>query len=279
MALRALWLNNTSALTFDGGTFNVLDGDAFAGEGLMDPIKPGEKRLLSYAADLGLLVDAKEQGEAQRVSKVSIAHGTMIQITQERASRTYTVRNRDTTARTVVIEHPLRSEWKLTDSPEPVESTTSYHRFRITVEPKKTASLVVKEYHPVTNRILISNISGNQIQFFLEQKMINPEMERALRKILTQKDLLGGIDSEISVRKAQITGTSEDQQRLRENMKALKGSAEEKALVERYVRELNAQEDHVQGLQHEIAELQQKRGAAQKTLNEMIEALQMDVTL
>ena len=42
--LRALWLDNTSELTLDGGSFNVLEGDAFAGEGLMDPIKPGEKR-------------------------------------------------------------------------------------------------------------------------------------------------------------------------------------------------------------------------------------------
>ncbi len=61
--LRALWVNNTSDLTLDGGSFNVLEGDAFAGEGLMDAIKPGEKRLLSYAADLGVLVDAKQKAD------------------------------------------------------------------------------------------------------------------------------------------------------------------------------------------------------------------------
>ena len=53
----------------------------------------------------------------------------------------------------------------------------------------------------------------------------------------------------------QVNSISEDQQRVRENMKALKGSAEEKALVERYVRELNRQEDHVQALRREITEL------------------------
>ena len=66
---------------------------------------------------------------------------------------------------------------------------------------------------------------------------------------------------------------------MRENMKALKGSAEEKALVERYVRELNEQEDRVQNLRHEIVEMQQKRDAAQSALNGMVEALQMDVTM
>jgi cell division protein FtsB len=62
-------------------------------------------------------------------------------------------------------------------------------------------------------------------------------------------------------------------------MKALKGSAEEKALVERYVRELNEQEDHVQTLRKEISDLQQKRDAAQSKLNGMIESLQMEATL
>ena len=62
-------------------------------------------------------------------------------------------------------------------------------------------------------------------------------------------------------------------------MKALKGSAEEKALVERYVRQMNEQEDRVQSLRREIGDMQQKRDAAQGELNRMIEALQMDVTL
>lgn len=279
MALRALWINNTSALTFDGGTFNVLEGDAFAGEGLMDPIKPGEKRLLSYAADLGLLVDAKQQAEAQRVSRVSISHGALLQVTQERESRTYTIRNRDSASRTVVIEHPARPGWKLTEGEDPVESSASFHRFRLTVEPKKTVTLVVKEYRPLTNRYEISNLTDNQIKFFVVEKMINLEMEKALRKVIGQKDSIAELESEISSRKSQITSISEDQLRLRENMKALKGSAEEKALVERYVRELNQQEDRVQSLHHEMADLQQKRNAAQKTLNEMIEGLQMEVTL
>ncbi|HET9400553.1 MAG TPA: hypothetical protein VFO34_06350 [Candidatus Acidoferrales bacterium] len=277
--LRALWLNNTSSLTFDGGTFNVLEGDAFAGEGVMDPIKPGEKRLLSYAADLGLLIDTKQQSESQRASRVIIAHGIMTQTRQERETRVYTIRNRDTSARAVVIEHPARPGWMLTEGENPVESSASFHRFELKVDPKKTETLTVKEYHPLTSTFQISNVSDDEIKLFANQKMINPEMEKALRKVLAQKNSIATIDSEIGSRKSQIAEISGDQQRLRENMKALKGSAEEKALVERYVRELNQQEDRVQALQHEMGDLQQKRNAEQKALNEMIENLQMEVTL
>ncbi len=277
--LRALWLDNTSALTLDGGSFNVLEGDAFAGEGLMDAIKPGEKRLLSYAADLGILVDAKQKAEAQRVTRVFISHGLMTQSTQERQEDTYTIRNRDTASRTVVIEHPARPGWKLTDDEKPAESSASFHRFRLTVDSKKTETLLVKEYRPITNSYQLSNVTDDQIKFFLAAKMINPEIDRALRKVLAQKNNVAALDAEVASRKAKISGISEDQQRVRENMKALKGSVEEKALVARYVRELNEQEDRVQSLHHEIADLQQKRDAEQKTLNDMIEGLQMEATL
>jgi hypothetical protein len=277
--LRALWVNNTSDLTLDGGSFNVLEGDAFAGEGLMDAIKPGEKRLLSYAADLGVLVDAKQKADNQRVTKVIIAHGTMTQSTQERQENTYSIRNRDTSPRAVVIEHPARPGWKLTDDEKPAESSASFHRFRLTVEPKKTTTLVVKEYRPIMNSYQLTNVTDNQIKFFLDQKMINPEVEKALRRIDAQKNDIAVIEAVITGRRSQVSSISDDQQRVRENMNALKGSAEEKALVERYVRELNEQEDRVQSLRREIAEMQQKRDAAQSALNGMIEALQMEVTL
>jgi hypothetical protein len=277
--LRALWLNNTSDLTLDGGSFNVLEGEAFAGEGLMDAIKPGEKRLLSYAADLGVLVDAKQKADHQRVTKVAIAHGTMTQSTEERQEDTYTIRNRDTSTRTVVIEHPARPGWKLADDAKPAESSASFHRFQLTVEPKKTTTLLVKEYRPIINSYQLTNVTDNEIKYFLDQKMINADLEKALRKIALQKNDIAVLDAVITGRRAQVSSISEDQQRVRENMKALKGSSEEKALVERYVRELNEQEDRVQALRREITEMQQKRDAAQSALNGMIEALQMEVTL
>jgi hypothetical protein len=278
--LRALWVDNTSALTLDGGSFNVLEGDAFAGEGLMDPIKPREKRLLSYAADLGVLVDTKQKAGNERVTKVIISRGVMMQSTQEREENTYTIRNRDTSPRTVVIEHPARSGWKLTDDDDkPAESSTSFHRFRLTVQPKETAMLDVKEYRPITNSYQLSSITDDQIKYFLVQKMINPAIEQALRKVIAQKNGIAALDTDVSSRKAKISGISEDQQRVRENMKALKGSAEEKTLMSRYVHELNEQEDRVESLHHEIADLQQKRDAEQKRLDEMIENLQMEITL
>ena len=277
--LRALWINNSSDLTLDGGSFNVLDTDAFAGEGLMDPIKPGEKRLLSYAADLGLLVDEKQKSEKQKITRIVIAHGAMTQITEEREEHIYTIRDRDTSARTVVIEHPARQGWKLADGTQPAESTASFHRFRLNAEPKKTTIVSVKEYRPVSTRYQLTNVSDSQVDYFVSQNAVNAEVEKVLRQVAGQKNTIAAFEADLAARKVQMSSIAEDQQRVRENMKALKGSSEEKALVERYARELNDQEDRVQSLQHEISDLQQRRDAAQKALTEMIEGLELDATL
>src|SRR5258708_36954345 len=75
--LRGLWLKNTSPLTLDGGSFSVLENEVFAGEGLTDPIKPGERRIVSYATDLGLLVEAQPSGQPQHVRRAKSLHGVM----------------------------------------------------------------------------------------------------------------------------------------------------------------------------------------------------------
>jgi chromosome segregation ATPase len=109
--------------------------------------------------------------------------------------------------------------------------------------------------------------------------MINSQVEEALRKVLGQKNEVAGLDAEINSRKGQIKSISEDQQRVRENMKALKGSAEEKALVERYAHQLNQQEDQMESLRRQISELQHKRGQAQKTLDEMLQGVALEAKI
>ena len=75
----AVWLKNATANTLDGGAFSVLEDGTFTGEGLMDAVKPGERRLLSYASDLALLVDSRQEApEPERVTSVRIARGVMV---------------------------------------------------------------------------------------------------------------------------------------------------------------------------------------------------------
>ena len=278
--LRALWLTNSSPLTLDGGSFSVLEDEAFAGEGLMDPVKPGEKRLVSYAADLGIRVDKKTHGEPQRVTKVRIIHGTMIQTSATRQDTIYTARNEDSSQRALLIEHALRPGWNLsTDTPKPEETTATDYRFRLTLGAKATTTLVVSESSSIETRYALTNIDDGQIQVFLQQKSINPEVEAAFRKIVEQKNRIAALDAQLAAIESQQEKIFDDQQRIRENLKSLKGSSEERALTQRYTQQLEDQETQLQKLQTQTTELQSQRDKAQEALDAMIENLDLDTTM
>jgi hypothetical protein len=277
--LRALWITNSSGLTLDGGAFNVIEDNAFAGEGLIDPLKPEERRLLSYAVDQAIRVEHKDEVEARPVTHIKIAKGMMVQASERRDHQLYTVRNTDTQVREVVIEHPARTGWKLSDGLKPEETTASFYRFRIKIEPNKTAELKVDEVQPLEKTIALSSVTDDQIRVWFNDKTIKPELERALHKIVEQKNLIAGLDQQAQTRQTQIGAISVDQQRLRENMKALKGSAEEKALLQRYTKELNDQEDRLQAARTEIDNLTVKRAEGNAQLNKMLTDLTLDETL
>jgi Carboxypeptidase regulatory-like domain len=278
--LRALWLTNSSRLTLDGGSFSVLENEAFAGKGLTDAIKPSEKRLLSYAADLGVRVDAKMESEPQQVTRVHIVRGVMIQTSELRQDTSYTIRDDDTTPRTVLIEHPLRAGWIISETgPKPEETTSVAYRFRENIEPKASIKFTVRESKPLESRFQLTNLTDDQITVFVQQKSINPDIAAAFRKIVAQKDRMAALDAEIARRQAETEKIYDDQQRLRENLKALKGSAEERALTQRYTQQLADQETLLETLQRESADLQAKRDQAQAELDAMIENLSLDATL
>ena len=80
-------------------------------------------------------------------------------------------------------------------------------------------------------------------------------------------------------RQGEVRRISEDQGRVRENLKALKGSDAEKALTERYTRQLSAQEDRLDALRRELADADANRAAKQQELSQLVAALAVDVEL
>ncbi len=278
--LRGVWLTNTSGETLDGGNFSVLDDEIFAGQGLLDPIKPDERRLLSYATDLGMLVRETGSNTPQRNLRVAIAHGVMIRTSEVREKNTYTIRNEDASPRTLIIEHPARLGWNLSkDTQRPEETSLGTYRFRVIVGPKQATTLEINESHPVETRVELSNITDDQVALMVKEGAVNPAIEQALRKILEQKDQIASLDSEAEKRGKEIENIYNDQQRLRENLKALKGTAEEKALTQRYTKQLSDQETRLDKLNVEKEDFEKKSADAQDQLDKTIEDLAIEATL
>jgi hypothetical protein len=277
-ALRALWLTNTSGQTLDAGSFNVLEGDTFAGQGLLEAVHPGEKRLASYAPDPALRVKVEENFSQRPISRIVINKGLMFTTREQRSSKIYKISNSDVTSREVVIEHPARPLWQLADNLKPEESSASFYRFRVKVKPKESAQLVVEEHKPETATLALTNLTSDQVDILTQQQRVTPAMEQAFRRVLDQKSAIATLDAQLQARRQEIDSIGGDQARLRENMKALKGSAEEKALTERYTRELNTQEDRLAALRAQIADLEGKREQAAQRLDQTLNEISLNET-
>lgn len=271
--LRAVWLTNTTGLTLDGGSFTVVEGQAFAGEGLIEPLKAGERRLLSYAVDLGVVVDGKGENAPTRVMRVQISRGVAVQQSEEKQRWVYTVRNEDTEPRAVLIEHPARAGWTVTGTISPIETTPAWVRFRVAVSPKTTSTFTVDEARSLQTQFAINSITDMQVSLLVRDRAVGGSVETSLREVLARKAEIARLSAEAASRQNEIDQIGRDQQRVRENMQALKGTSEEKQLLQRYVSQLNDQETRLDVLRRELQTLTAGRQKAQSDLESFIERL------
>jgi hypothetical protein len=272
-ALRSFWITNSTGSTLDGGTFSVVDGQAFAGEGLMDPLKAGERRLLSYAVDLGLTLDAGTEPLPETITRVSVADGVLVQSTERRRRLTYVARNQDEEQKTLIVEHPRERGWSIAGDATPVETTPDWHRFRITVAPRATASLAVDERQSVATTVRLTDLTDQQLLVMVTHGAIPAALEASLRDVQAKKAELARLVSDQAKRSTTLDQITRDQDRVRENMKSLKGSSEERQLLQRYVRQLDEQETRIDTLRTEIQALGIQMEKAKADLAKAIQAM------
>jgi hypothetical protein len=275
--LRAVWLTNATGLTLDGGSMTLIDGEAFAGEGLIESLKPGERRLLSYAADLGTLVDARMDTSASRVARIRAREGIIIQENEDRATWIYKARNENSTPVALVVEHQLRPGWTLAPGQTPAENTTGAARFRVPVAPASEALLEVREVRKGETRITLDDLNDALLLRLTQSGIAAGTLEAALKPVLAKRAELAGLERQLEGLQAERNTIVEDQQRLRENMKALRGSAEEKQLLQRYTRQLDEQESRLDVLKGAIAQTTAARDKARAELSQLIQNLSFDL--
>ncbi len=271
--LRAIWLTNSTGQTLDGGSISIVEGQAFAGEGLIEPLKADERRLISYATDLAMLVTSTADSSPSRITRVMLNRGVLVQTREDRRQRIYTARNEDAQPRVLVIEHPVRDGWVLGDNTRAEETTPTAHRFRMTVAPRSSATLTVDEVRPGQTTYAIGSVTDEQIQLWVSGTAISPDVAASLREVVRRRTIITELNARIATAEAEVATIDRDQARVRENMLALKGSAEERQLVQRYVRQLDEQETRLEVLRRELRELSTQRDEAQVELNRFIEGL------
>jgi hypothetical protein len=270
--LRAVWLENKSKLTLDSGSFSIFESGEFAGEGLLDPIHPGEKRLLSYAADQAMRVKVLDREGKRNLHHVQIRKGAIIETYMNVASVTYSATNSGDMDRTLLLEHPRRNNgWSLDDGIKADETAPNLFRFRLPVTAHATAKLEVREHGPEFTRVDL-NANQDYSSYLIELVKRVPDAKDQLNPIIDAQVKLAELQHQIEESKKQEATAAADEARDRENLTALKGNE----AARRFVEELNRAEDKLQATRKHTADLEQQKSDAVEKLNAQISALSYD---
>jgi hypothetical protein len=272
--LRAIWLENTSKLTLDSGSFSIFESGEFAGEGLLDPIHPGEKRLLSYAVDQAVKVRRGDFSQTRTLHHVAMHEGVLVETTSSVTDTVYTVTNAGDETRAVMVEHSRQPRAELDSDTKPEETTANAYRFRMAVEPHQSKDLHVREHVDINERVQIGPQYGNG-QYLITVGNYSPELAEKLKPAIDAETALVDLNRRIDENGEEQKTQADDENRYRENLKALKDSATAK----RFIDELNQAEDAIEAARKEQTDLEKQRDQAQAHLDIVIAKLSFDTDL
>lgn len=279
--MSGMLLKNTSTLTLEDGAMTIIDGNAYAGEALMERLKPAEQRLISFALDLGTLVNVRMKEDRAPAYLVRILNGVFQAHYHRQDKKTYSLANQTDHTRILYVEHPVRPGWELDDkeTPKPEGRSARYYRFRVELKPHERTELTVTERQPLIDTFALTNVTPDQLSLFVSRKYIDDATRDALQKIVEIKSRIAQIDARLQAIDAEIAEIGEDQTRLRENIETLAQTPEAKQLIARYVAKADQQETRIEQLTKERQTANEERGRLQPQLDAAIRALSFDRNL
>ncbi len=253
--LLGLKLKNTSGLHLMQGPITVFEGSNYAGDARILDLQPKEERLISYAVDLGTEVNPVPSSDNGRYTMIKAVKGVIETTTKIRETKTYTIKNRNESERLVMIEHPVRNEFKLVEDKvnKPTEVASDVYRFEIKVPAGKTETQVVTEEQIINQGFQVSNTDDNTIRIFMNSPITSAKVKKGLQSALELRYAVAKTQRDIGEQQQQLKVITDDQARLRANLKEMPPTA---AAYKRYLEKFDAQETQIEQYQAEIKKLQ-----------------------
>jgi len=265
-------LTNSTGKTLDGGPITVYDGGAYGGEALMETLKAKDKRLISYAVDLGTRITEAFGSKQAVVREIHANRGVLTTKSAIEEIRTYTMRNVDQKAKTLILEHPLRQGYTLLNQ-KPAEKTPTNYRFEIALGANASQEFVVNEERVFDQSYTVASLTPDVLLGYVSNRNLSDAGRRQLQRIADQKGQIAENDRAIQQAEGQARDLTADEDRIRHNIESLNTVSGQQQSVQNYARQLDAHEQQLATLRDQQAELQKKKTALQTDLDKLIEGL------
>ncbi len=271
--LNAIELTNETGSTMDGGPITVYDAGSYAGEALMETIKTGDKRLISYAVDLGTRITPAFDSSSKMLSEFHLRRGILTLRHARLETKTFTIRNVDEEAKTVIIEHPARGQYKLVDM-KAAEKTADSYRFEVSVDAGETKKFPITEERLYSEQIALTNLTPDRIFSYVSNKTLDEAGREKLREIGDLKRQIADNDKQLQRLDQQLNEMVQDQSRLRSNISTLRSVAGQQQRVMEYADKLSRQEGELVTLRDRRAAMRTETDELRKELNLAMESLE-----
>jgi len=268
--LNGVRLRNTTGKHLLQGPVTVLDMSSYAGDARIDDVPPGQDRLLSYGIDLDMRVDASKNTQTASVVSAKIVKGMLIVERKNVASQEYATDNTTGKDKQLVIEHPIRSGWKLVGTLKPAETTPTLYRFNGTAVANKVTTLTVREEIVTSETIAMLPADVGSLIYYSRTGEIARDVRDALAKAIRLKQAVLDFERQINARSQQINEITAEQTRIRENMKTVSSGSQ---YYNRLLAKLNEQESSIESLQKERSTLITARDSARKDMEDYLSTL------
>ena len=270
--MSAAELTNSTGKTLDGGPITVFDSGNYSGEALVETLRPNDKRLISYAVDLGTRLTTKFDSTRDLVREIHANRGTLTTKVAVQETKTYTIRNVDAKPKTLIIEHPVRGGYTLLNQ-RPTETTANAYRFEVKLAPASNEKFAVNEERIYQQSTAITNLSMDVLFAYAQNKAI-PESARArFQQIADLKRQIADADRQAHDADTQINELFKDQERIRQNIMSLNNVSGQQDQVQKYSRQLSEQETRLVTLRDAASEARKKKAGFEAALNGLIESL------
>jgi hypothetical protein len=270
--MNAAELTNSTGKTLDGGPITVFDAASYAGEALMTTLKAADKRLISYSVDLGTRVTTQFDSSRELVREIHVNRGTLTARLAMDETKTFTIRNVDQKAKTLIIEHPERQGYKLI-SLKPTETTANAYRFEVKLAPGATEKFPVAEERVYETSTTVSSLTPDGLLAYIQNKALSQAARTQLQQILDAKRQISDLDDQVRQLDSDINGIVTDQTRIRQNMQSLNQVSGQQEQVQKYARQLATQEGALATSRDRLGDLKKQKTAAESRLNGLIEKL------
>ncbi len=271
--LLGLVFKNTTGMHLSQGPITVYEGSTYAGDARILDLQKDEQRLLSYAIDLGSEVHAVADPDGGKITSLKSVKGILQTTTKQIDKKTYTIVNRGDQERTVIIEHPNRTDFTLTSKEKPWETARDVHRFKTKVPAGKTIPFIVTEERILKQEFQLSNLDDDAIRIFLSAPATSPAVKKALEKAMELRGKVATIQREIQQTERQLKVITDDQDRLRKNLKEMPPEAD---AYKRYLKKFDQQETEIENLQKQVMTLQDEEHSRRKEFESFLANLTVE---